>query len=156
MKTLSRISAAALAMAFTAAPAMAQKFDPRPSTTTFSGTLTLSQSITLDCVATVGLTIDAAGQGTVTSRSFAPGAPQCGSVIVPFGTWDIDPGPTVNQVTVTAGSSSILGQCSGTVVVPYDNATGEIVFAGTSFPGTPVPCTVTGRLTSSPKVTIVP
>ena len=150
------VGALALAMTALASPAMAFKFAPAPNTFTLSGALTLSQSITIDCVVTINVSVDAAGVATVTGRTFSPGSPLCGSVVQPFGTWTVSP-DSLTQITATVGATSILGQCVGAIVGAWNNTTQTLTFTNASVPGAPNPCTVNGTLTSSdPNVRIVP
>ena len=143
-KTLSIAAAAALGMAATAAPAMAQ-FPPN-TTPTISGSLTLSQSITISCDVSVDLSVNGAGVVTVTGRSFSPGSFLCGGVVAPSGTWTVAYGPGTDEVTVSVGASSILGSCFDTVVADFDNATNTLDFDNVTVSGTPSDCTVDGSL----------
>lgn len=152
-KCLISTGALALAMAPLASPAVAQSFSPAPSTTTLSGLLNLQQTVNLDCQVSVSVSINSSGQATVTSRSFSPGNPACGTVITPFGTWTLSPdSPT--QVTATVGATSFAGSCVGPITGVWNNATSSVTFTNATVPGTPGPCTVNGTLTASPAVTI--
>lgn len=152
-KGLLSTGALALAILPIASPAMAQSFSPASSTTTLSGLLNLQQSININCQVQINASIDAAGQATVTSRSFSPGNPLCGGAVTPFGTWTLSPdNPT--QVSATVGSTSVLGTCSGSITGTWNNATNSVTFTNAIVPGTPAPCIVNGTLTSVPGVTI--
>jgi len=143
-KTLSIAAAAALGMAATAAPAMAQW---APNTTpTISGTLTLSQSITIDCDVSVDLSINGSGVPSITGRAFAPGSFLCGGIVQPSGTWDIAYNPGLTSVTVTIGATSVLGSCFDTVIAGFASATNTVSFSSTVVAGTPSNCTVDGSL----------
>ncbi|MBO6764311.1 hypothetical protein [Maricaulis sp.] len=144
MKLKPTLMAALFGVAVTTAPALATW--PPGTTPTISGTLTLSQSTTIDCDVTVDLSISGSGVPTITSRSFSPGDWPCGVLVNPTGTWTITPGPGTNKVTLSIGATSILGSCSGTVQADFNTATNTITFNNVSVPGTPNACTVNGSL----------
>lgn len=157
---LSRFSitvAGALALAVTAfaSSAMASgpfKWHPAPNTFHLTGILQLEQSITILCDVKIDISVDANGHATVTGRAFsntsAGTSPLCGGVVQPFGTWTINADST-SQVTAAVGSSSILGNCFGSIVGNWSNANRTLQFINATVPGTPGDCTVNGILTSS-------
>ena len=147
----------ALAVTAIATPAAAAnwKFAPAPSTFKLSGTLNLEQTVNLDCQVDVHVSVNTAGEATVTNRSFSPGSPACGLLINAFGTWELTPN-SATQVTATVGATSIAGQCSGSILATWNNSTQTLSFNNATVPGNPGGCTVNGTLTSNnPNVRIV-
>lgn len=151
LKRTSLISAAILLVGTTAAPALAQdfSFEPAPGSSTLAGLLELEQSQEINCQTNVEVSINSSGDATVTSRTFSPGTPfLCGGIVNPAGTWTVVP-IALDMVRLTVGASSILGSCSGTVDVDWDNSAGELDFDNVIIPGTPDDCRIDGILESS-------
>lgn len=144
------ISALALILAIAPfAPPAAAQIGPPNSTTTLSGILNLQQSININCQVQIYVSINAAGQTTVISRSFSPGSPLCGGTVTPFGTWTLSPDNPF-QVSATVGSTSVLGTCFGVITGVWNNVTRTLTFINATVPGTPIPCTINGTLTANP------
>ncbi|MFS0740106.1 protein activator of alkane oxidation PraB [Brevundimonas sp. 3P9-tot-E] len=118
-KTASIASAAVLAVAGFAAPAMAQSISPAGTSFVLSGALILEQSTTIECNVSLNGTVAADG----------------------------------SSATIT-GASSILGSCNGVITTNWDNGTSSVSFPGSTIPGSPNSCKITGTLTSSPGLTI--
>ena len=144
MKIKTTLMAAVFGMAVTAAPALAAW--PPNTNQTISGTLSLEQSIQIDCVVTVNLSIDGSGDPTITGRSFAPGSFLCGGVVSPSGTWTAAWGPGANEVTLSTGASSVLGSCFDTVVADFNHTTNTLTFNNVTVSRTPSDCYVDGSL----------
>jgi hypothetical protein len=159
-KTAALISTAALAVATIASPAMAQSFYPRSSSATLTGTLNLEQTQNIDCVTTIGLSINASGAATVTSRSFSPGDWfYCGFIVQPLGTWTVTAGSQINSdehnVTASVGAQSIAGTCFGSVAGVYKNSTKTLTITNQTIPSTdPSDCYVDGALVANTSVSI--
>ena len=119
---------------------------PPNTNQTISGTLSLEQSIQIDCVVTVNLSIDGSGDPTITGRSFAPGSFLCGGVVSPSGTWTAAWGPGANEVTLSIGASSVLGSCFDTVVADFNHTTNTLTFNNVTVSRTPSDCYVDGSL----------
>lgn len=155
------VGALALAMTAFASSAMASspKFDPAPGNFKLSGVLFFTQSITIPCQVEIHVTVNSSGVATSVVPTFSPGAPQCGTDVVPFGTWTLTADSTT-QATAEVGSSSILGQCFGDIVGAWANGANPsdpstLSFSNASVPGTPSTCFVNGTLTSDPGVRII-
>ena len=160
MKKLLTLTAALAASTLLATPALAQQFSPAPDNGTISGTLILSQTVTLTCSFTADYSVNAAGTlMTITNQSFSGGF-GC-SALSPLGAWTAVPNqglpnPTVD-ITVSAGS--LFGSCNGTAVnVAWNNSVGGPNFINTSIPGqvggTPTPCIINGQLGTSNNVLV--
>ena len=155
-KTASIASAAVLAVAGFAAPAMAQSISPAGTSFVLSGALTLEQSTTINCNVSLNGTVAADGSSaTITGGSFSPGDWQCGLLVSPSGfPWTITPNGGGSITITNIGASSILGSCNGVITTNWNNGTSSVSFPGSTIPGSPNSCKITGTLTSSPGLTI--
>ncbi|WP_433948402.1 protein activator of alkane oxidation PraB [Brevundimonas diminuta] len=155
-KAASIASAAVLAIAGFAAPAMAQSISPAGTSFVLSGALTLEQSTTINCNVSLNGTVAADGSSaTITGGSFSPGDWQCGLLVSPSGfPWTITPNGGGSITITNIGASSILGSCNGVITTNWNNGTSSVYFPTSTIPGSPNPCKITGTLTSSPGLTI--
>lgn len=131
---------------------------PLNTTAKLSGELRLEQSIVIFCDVHIDVVVDGHGNISVTNRTFSGADPLCGTLVNPFGTWDIEDNPgfapaSSGPVDADVGSSSILGQCFGTITGTWDNNTHTLSFSNAQVPGTPSPCFVSGTLTSNQPLT---
>ncbi len=149
----------ALGLSAIAFPASAQSFVPTNTFVDLTGRLTIDQGTIVDCDVKARYFIDATGYashlGTTISDPFNI---WCGWIIQPTGIWTLQPhgSPFYPQVTMYMGLNTISGSCSGYIVAPYDNATGDVTFFYEHLPGTPGSCVIDGVLTMTPLATIVP
>lgn len=156
-------SAFALITAGLAVPTQAASytFTPTfPGNVSFTGSLRVTESTTLDCDVTLNGVVNITGSYiTITSGSFAPGNWQCGWLMQPVAfPWTITPtGPSTVDISGVA-LITVLGACSGTVYAHWRNAGswpgGTLEFWSTSIPGVPVNCTLLGDLAISGGVTL--
>ena len=153
MKTGIAIIAAGVMSFGTITSAYAAAYEFRPLSTSFTGTGTTSATklgITLKCNATINGKVDSVGVGQITSGSFS-GALGCSSVGLQGLPWKAlavsKTGATIYKVTFT----SPIGNCGpGNLKTTLKN--GVVTFTNRSLPGG---CTVSGKLTTSPKLSIV-
>lgn len=139
------ISAAAMASVI-AAPAVAS---PWPSTSTVTGTINFSQSITIDCNFSATATVVGADVH-LTGMTFSPGHGFCGTLVRPnAGPWIVPGGASHSSGSVTingVGATTVLGgNCSGNIsaTVTDDGSGGhDIDIVNQTVPGTPGPCTI--------------
>ena len=155
MKKVLTLTAALAASTLLATPALAD-FSPAPSSGTISGTLQLSQTVTINCDFTADYSVSSDGKTmTITNQVFSPGAPEC-ALLGPAGAWiAVDNG---SGVDITVNTTSLFGQCAGTISgVAWNNSFGGPSFVGATVPGTAfgvsAPCTIDGTLATNPKVT---
>lgn len=144
LKTVSSV-VAALACAALASPSNAQTFSPSSGTVSGTGTVTLRQSLTINCALstpTIALTPTTAA---ITGQSISPGSALCGAVGTTFGAWSLAvvPGSTT-QVDLTFGFSAG-SSCYGTTTAQWNNVTRRITFTNAVLAGSPS-CTVTGYI----------
>lgn len=134
----------------------AQTMSPTGSFT-FSGNVTMQQSVSANCNVS-GTGSNTATNGTL-SGSFSPGNPfYCGalSLVKPYGAWSFEVIPTkTDKVKVKIGANTVLNKpCYGEIEVDWNNATSTITFNNNPLPpvnaGDP-PCTIVGG-----SVTITP
>jgi len=126
-----------------------------PVSTNFSaaGATTLNKSgVTLNCTANFTGATDANGGGAVTAATFTGGS-ICTSLAAQGFPWAVTAN-SLTQVTIqNVTVNSLAGACGpSAVVAAYDNAAGTLTFNNAPLAGG---CTVTGTLTTSPKLTIV-
>ena len=154
MKKALTLTAAMAASALLAAPALAD-FDQPNATGMISGNLTLSQTVTLTCDFKADYSVSADGKKiTVTNQVFSRGDPGC-ELLSPVGDWHINDDGSVVDLVVSSGS--LFGSCSGTIQdQTWDNTSGGVTLSGATVPGSPGTCTITGALTTNPKVTYTP
>ncbi|WP_312813995.1 hypothetical protein [Brevundimonas sp.] len=161
-------SLAAIAMMAGAAPAFAGTIvTPSPSTFTLTGAVTVSQSVTLNCMLTLNVAVDAAGNANITGGSLAPNSSAlCSSVILANFNWPISAtaptspsGAAATQLSIANfRANTLTGNCAGTLVVAWDNTNKEATVNST-VPGTSLgaskACVIAGKLKSSnPSVSI--
>ncbi|KSB88888.1 protein activator of alkane oxidation PraB [Caulobacter vibrioides] len=167
LKSASVLAAAVLAAAGFAGVGSAQAASISPANTgfTLSGTLTLSQSTTVNCVVSLTGTTNAAGTAaTITSGSFSPGDWQCGWLVSPSSfPWTVSLTGGTGISISGIGANSILGNCSGVVGTTWTNPVAgppaqpsSVSFSNHSIPGSPSTCYITGTLVSSPNLTVTP
>jgi hypothetical protein len=124
--------------------------------------LTVKQSTTLACLATMQLEVNADGHtGQITSGDLSAGATLCNNVNLVGFNWPVTIGTVSGgsaPITVgNVGASTLLGTCSGGTLSGTINSSGVITITSSSG-WTSVPsfytCSVTGALTSSPVPTL--
>jgi len=138
----------------------AQTMSPTGSFT-FSGNVTMQQSVTANC--NVSGTGSNSSSGGTLSGSFSPGnILYCGplSLVKPYGAWSFDviPGVT-DKVRVTIGANTVLNKpCYGTFDADWNNATSTITFNNNPLPpvnvGDPSCTIVSGSVKITPARTI--
>lgn len=153
--------AALVAGAALSSPAGAQSFSPAPGTYVLSGPVTISSTFSSTCTVTINIAVNAAGAATVTSR-FLTGGSGCGTLVAPYGTWTVAPGPGLGSVTMTMGFYPA-HNCYGVVQAPL---TVTAMYSRLDLPFTylPIPgqgqngCAITGSSTlySNVPLSVVP
>ncbi|AYG93873.1 protein activator of alkane oxidation PraB [Brevundimonas naejangsanensis] len=156
-KKIAAVSAALLVAASFSAPAFAH-VSPAPTTVSLDGFLNLSQTLNINCAASLTLTINADGHtGSITGGSIDPGDWQCALVNPSNFPWAVTIGHADANgdapVTISGlSSTSIAGDCSGNVSGTISSP-GVIVLDDT-IPGVPGPCHISGALVSSSSLTV--
>jgi hypothetical protein len=148
----------ALGIAVLAEPAAGQSFTPAPTSVEFRGSVTVDPGINYACDLAFTVNVDSAGNAAVSGEDLAPGDFFCGFLLLPYGTWAIEPGPGTNAVTLSFGFDLLGDACFDTVVLPFTGgSTAQIAFNTVTlapvFPNTQ-PCAVDGAVESDGPLSI--
>jgi hypothetical protein len=136
-----------MSLALLASPATAQTFSPSSGSAPFSGLITDGISCNVS-----GSLLLSTNTATATSRNLTPGHFGCGTIVVPFGTWQIETIPSSwTTVSLTFGRQDLMRTCYGTITAAWNPSTRTASFTNASLDyvsGTPVsPCIVSGAIT---------
>ncbi len=153
MKTVIAIAAAGL-MSFGIGATPAAAYHLTPESTSFSGTGTTSATkngVTLKCKAKFQGSVDSNGVGSVTSGTFS-GQIGCNTVTLGNLPWKSTAKGATKLTIANVAFDSPIGNCGpGNLVVKLTD--GVIKFTNIALAGG---CTVSGKITTSPALSIVP
>lgn len=153
MKTVLAIAAAsAVSLAVGIAPASAYKLSPPNTSFTGTGkTSATKNGITLACKAKFDGNVDANGIGHITGGSFT-GELGCTSVGLGGLPWTTKAKSATKAVISNVSFTSPIGNCGpGNVAIKVVD--GQISFKNVALDGG---CTISGKITTTPPVSIVP
>lgn len=145
---------AAIACLAAASPSRAQSFSPPWGTLGGSGTVTLTQSLTVTCDITAPFfNVMTPTYLSIPAHSLNPGDFLCGIWVTTDGIWTaaVVPGSTTT-IQLTLGFAQI-SPCYGTIIAQWDNATNTATFTNAYLFGS-TSCTVDGSITV-PGLTII-
>ncbi|WP_394828109.1 hypothetical protein [Pendulispora albinea] len=152
--TTAFIATTALALsAFSSDSNLSFRLDPPSTNFTATGAMKLTKGlVTADCTATFTGSTDANGNGSVSEATFSGGL-LCGNLTATGFPWAVTPTSLTNGTFDNVTVNTSLGPCGpSNVPATYDNANGTITFTNATLSGG---CTVSGTLTTTPKVTVV-
>ncbi|WP_394846755.1 hypothetical protein LZC95_04735 [Pendulispora brunnea] len=129
------------------------RLNPASTNFTASGSMTLKKGlVTLNCTASFSGATDAAGAGKVTAASFS-GSSLCSGLTSANLPWPIVPSSTTQVSVQNVRVNTSLGACGpSNLAAAYNNTNGSLTFSNASLSGG---CSVSGTLTTSPRITVV-
>jgi len=154
MKPAIAIVAASLtSFGIAATPAAAYHLSPAGNFTGDGTTSATKNGISLPCKAHFTGTVSKSGVGHVTGGSFKDnGGVGCGQVGLQNLPWKAAARTAYKAIIYNVKFTSPIGDC-GPGNLPIHSANGVITFKAVPLPGG---CTVSGKITTNPKVSIVP